>query len=234
MNVYFLVEGKRCERKLYPSWLAYAVPHLRRVSALSQVVADNYFLVSGEGYPSILGDHLPNAIKDVETVGVFDYLVVVLDAEEQSVAERRGEVQRAVQRSRTRLRSARLEILVQNRCLETWLLGNRRMFVRQAGSQELRRYIAHYDVHVHDPEQMPAFQGFSTHAQFHLAYLKAIFGERSMVYSKNNPGHAADASYFEQLRHRVQECPGHLATFASFVSLCERLVPPVRQPRCWV
>ncbi len=31
MNIYFLVEGKRTERKVYPAWLSYILPELKQV-----------------------------------------------------------------------------------------------------------------------------------------------------------------------------------------------------------
>lgn len=33
MNIYFLVEGKRTERKVYPAWLAYLLPELQQVNS---------------------------------------------------------------------------------------------------------------------------------------------------------------------------------------------------------
>lgn len=37
MNIYFLVEGKRTERKVYPAWLAYLLPELQRVQSYDEV-----------------------------------------------------------------------------------------------------------------------------------------------------------------------------------------------------
>lgn len=49
MNVYFLVEGKRCERKLYPMWLTVVAPHLQRVESPSHATDNSFYLISGEG-----------------------------------------------------------------------------------------------------------------------------------------------------------------------------------------
>lgn len=221
MNVYFLVEGKRCERKLYPMWLSLAAPHLTQVSNLAQVTENTYFLISGEGYPSILDIHLPNAIRDVESIKKFDVLVVVLDAEEHSIQDRIDQVVLAVTKSSKKLNSADFEIVVQNRCIETWLLGNRKIFVRQPQDSELRQYAAYYDVQKNDPEFMPYPSNFTNHAQFHLAYLKSIFRERGIAYTKTNPRYAGEKHFFDQLIKRVTDSPDHLKTFSQFLRLCE-------------
>jgi hypothetical protein len=222
MNVYFLVEGRRCERKLYPSWLSVEVPHLRRIDAPRDASENTYFLISGEGYPSILHNHLPNAMRDVEDVGVFDFLVIVLDADDVPAEERVQEALTAAQESGVTLTKATLEVVVQNRCIETWLLGNKRMFSRHPQDADLVRYSSYYNVQADDPELMPVYPGFNTHAQFHCEYLKCLFRERRLAYTKTRPGHAADKSFLEQLKRRVTESPGHLSTFSRFLALCRR------------
>jgi hypothetical protein len=52
MNLYFIVEGET-ERKVYPSWLSYLLPELQRVKNPSQAQTNNYYLISGGGYPSL-------------------------------------------------------------------------------------------------------------------------------------------------------------------------------------
>lgn len=81
MNIYFLVEGKSTERKVYPAWLAHLLPELKRVSNYNDVTNNNYYLFSANGYPSIIYEHLPNAIADINANGNYNYLVLCLDAE---------------------------------------------------------------------------------------------------------------------------------------------------------
>lgn len=223
MNVYFLVEGRSSERKLYPQWLRYACPQLKRVNRPADAIENSYYLMSAEGHPSIIGQHLTNAIKDIESSKVFDQFVIVLDTDEFTVQERIDEVNRAVQNSEVKLQSARLEIIVQHRCIETWLLGNRRIFSRQPQSVELQQYITHYDVEQKDPELMPLMDGFNTHGQFHHEYIRKIFEERNTSYSKRYPRQAGDETYFEQLKNRVENT-GHIQTFGQFLRLCESFV----------
>ena len=45
MNLYILVEGKNTEKKIYPSWLSYLLPQLKRVNFYDQVDKNSYFLM---------------------------------------------------------------------------------------------------------------------------------------------------------------------------------------------
>ena len=77
MNVYFLVEGKT-ERKVYPKWLSYFLPYLSRVNYPEDAKKNNYYLISGGGYPSILDNHLVDSIRDINAVdGIYDYFETV-------------------------------------------------------------------------------------------------------------------------------------------------------------
>ena len=67
MNIYFLVEGKRTEMKVYPKWLSHLVPNLKRVDAYQNVESNNYYIFSGNGFPSLLDNHLRNCIEDINS-----------------------------------------------------------------------------------------------------------------------------------------------------------------------
>ena len=144
MNVYILVEGKRTEKKVYPAWLSILTPHLKKVNIAGDVSDDNYYLISGEGYPSLLS-HLKNAIEEVNEISKFRYLVLCLDAEEETVQSRIDEINTYLKREKCILQHAGLVIVVQNPCFETWFLGNRKLFKRQPQSPELCRYIRFYN-----------------------------------------------------------------------------------------
>lgn len=75
MNLYFLVEGKRTERKVYLKWLSYLLPRFSQVDKFDEVVDRNYFLVSGEGYPALLEQHLPNAVHDFNRVPSYSLIL---------------------------------------------------------------------------------------------------------------------------------------------------------------
>ena len=224
-NLYFLVEGKKSEAKVYPAWLSYLLPELQRVSAPDEVDQRNYYFVSAEGYPSIIYQHTPNAVEDIRLSGRYQYLVVCLDAEEQTVQEVRDEVSQFFQAERIELGNTQLVLIVQNRCIETWFLGNRRIYSRNPQHPALASYTRYYNVSANDPELMSKYRDFNTHAQFHSAYLKALFTERNISYSKNRPGHVLDQRYFDQLLARIRAKPQHLSTFRNFIEFCSLLRP---------
>ena len=219
MNIYFLVEGRRTEMKIYPAWLSCLVPELTRVNHFDQVATNNYYIITGGGYPSILNTVLPNAVQEINVVGRYDYLAVCLDADESSVAEREAEV-RAVF-NRIALENAGLEIIVQNRCIETWLLGNRKIYSPNPQNADLIKWTRFYDVSANDPELMGVYPGYANHARFHESYLKALFAEKNMTYTKTRPRDAAEEHYFNQLMARVLEEPQHLQTFQRFLNFCK-------------
>ncbi len=53
MNLYFLVEGKRTEPKIYPSWFEYLLPNYNKIQNPGKVSNNNYYLISGLGYPAL-------------------------------------------------------------------------------------------------------------------------------------------------------------------------------------
>ncbi|MGE4285275.1 MAG: hypothetical protein AB7F23_01515 [Phycisphaerae bacterium] len=230
MNLYILVEGKCTEFKLYPAWLSRLVPKLRRVYSFDEVRTNNYYLVSGYGIPSLIKNHLPNAILDVGGMHKkYDYLVVVLDAEELTVEERRKEVEQVVEKHRPIMRDVKLKIIVQNRCIETWLLGNREMFPPAPMREKLREYLAYYDVNENNPEHLPNLYDytlpepepvFSTTARFHTDYLQEVFRERGIAYSKRNPRYAAHEKFLKGLMRRIEYELGDLDSFRDFVDFC--------------
>jgi len=86
MNLYFLVEGKRTEVKVYPKWLGYLLPAFKRVKYPNEAVENNYFLISGNGYPCIL-NQIITSIEEINELGNYNHLIVCLDAEENTVEE---------------------------------------------------------------------------------------------------------------------------------------------------
>jgi len=223
MNFYILVEGKCTEYKIYPAWISYLAPHLKRVQQFDEVTEDSYYIVSGYGLPSLLKNHLPNAIKDVSMCGRYDYLVIGLDAEEYSVSQRLEEVQKVIEENYDILKDTKVKVIVQNRCIESWLLGNRDIFVDRPKRRKLREYIKFYNVKHKDPELMPGFIPhrnymplFSTIARFHTDYLQEIFKERNMFYAKRNPRYATKPEFLDELINRMHEKNGQLQTFKNF------------------
>src|SRR5687767_8744018 len=96
MNLYFLVEGRRTEMRVYPEWLSYLLPHYTRVFAPDAVVNNSYFLVSGEGYTRLLDVTLQNSINDINASGRYTYFIICVDADDMAVGDRHLEVERSL------------------------------------------------------------------------------------------------------------------------------------------
>jgi hypothetical protein len=229
MNLYLLVEGK-AEFKIYPSWLSYLLPELERVEEFDLVANHNYYIFESAGIPTIIDIDLPNAISDINSTNKYDYLVVCLDADELTVSERRGEIEQVLESPKNNLGRAKHILVIQNRCIETWLLGNRNIFPRQLENELLQTsqpfldYSQYYDVSRYDPEKMGKYsEDFNTHAQFHKAYLTALFKTRSIKYSERNPKDALKEFYLQELQKRIQDDLDHLNTFRHFINFCDML-----------
>jgi len=221
MNIYFLVEGRRTEKKVYPRWLSYLVPNLKQVHGFDKVENNNYYLFSSNGYPSIIDD-IKNAIDDINYCGKYSYMVVCLDADESTVENRRKEIQKIFQANAQQLKVEPV-IIVQNRCFETWFLGNRKVYPRNPQDRILRKYCSFYNVSKSDPETMPNFTGFGSIAQFHADYLKRMLREKDICYTKKNPGDVGERHYLKSLQKRVMDNPTHLKTLQDFFIFCKSI-----------
>ncbi|MFM2061194.1 MAG: hypothetical protein RLZZ507_864 [Cyanobacteriota bacterium] len=220
MNLYFLVEGKRTENKVYPAWLKHLLPELQQVKNFDEVDKNNFYLFSANGYPSIIYDHLPNAILDIQENGKYNYLVLCLDAEENAVSEIKQEIYDFLATEKPEMGNIELVLIIQNRCLETWFLGNRKIYTRNPQDNLLLEYTRYYDVSIDCPELMGQYQSFNTHAQFHEAYVKELFRAKNINYSKRNPGDVVKQFYLQQLIERIESENTHLPTFQTFLEFC--------------
>ncbi len=163
---------------------------------------------------------MKQAIQDIRDTGKFSHLVVCLDAEQLSIQERAGKVQQALAEWQSdfpelHLNQVTFEIIVHNRCIETWLLGNREIVPENPRNQDLINFLGLYDVRVKDPERMDLFNNFRHHAKQHYAYFRAFKAEETFDEHSR--------SYFESMVSRITDMPTHLQTFQSFLTFCRRL-----------
>jgi hypothetical protein len=217
MNLYFIVEGET-ERKVYPSWLSYLLPELQRVKNPSQAHTNNYYLISGGGYPSLY-DEVEAAVENINISQKYNYLIICTDAEENSVEYMQREIREYFIENELNLENTQLKIVVQNRCIETWFLGNSKIYSRQPQSQRLLDYNRYYDVSKECPELMGKYES-DVHAHFHEAYLKELFAARNMQYSKTKPRDVQEEYYLQELQSRSQRQANHLPTFQNFIEFC--------------
>lgn len=220
MNLYFLVEGRRTEKKVYPAWISHLVPELREVDFFDAVTSNSFFVFSGEGYPSLLDVHLPNALADITSVGKYDAFVIALDTDEDDVDSRVDDVYKRVEN--LGFSPENVTVIPQRVCIESWFLGNKTVVPSQPSSPKLVQFRRFYDVRESDPELMPNNGEFSTVQAFHYEYFREVANDRHFSYSKHRPGHVCDSSYVTQLESRLAESEGlttlrHLFDFLLYV-----------------
>ncbi len=218
MNLYFFLEGRRTEPKVYRAWLAQVFPHLTEVKAISEANADSYLLISGFGYPQLL-NRIDEVVADIERHGGVDHLFVCLDSEEDKPEDRIREVE---DRIVGKLTATDCHAIIHNCCIETWFLGNRQVMKRNPESEKLRTFKTFYDVSVNCPELMGCPPGYRIRAHFHLDYLKEMLRERGLSYSKEQPREVQKKSYLAALVRR-HEKTGHLQSFGRLVTIWRTL-----------
>ena len=120
--------------------------------------------------------------------------------------------------------SCELKFIIQHRCMETWLLGNRKVYKRNPQGEKFREYSAFYNVEKDDPELMPKYEGFRRPTpHFHYAYLREMLQEYNIRYSKRNPKLVLTETNFGEIVKRVLDEPTHLSSFSDFLVLIEEI-----------
>jgi len=220
VNLYFLLEGKRTEPKIYPKWLSHLLPNYSQVFSLNDIKHNNYYIISGKGYPSIL-NHIQNSIMDFKKYRNIDYLIISVDCDEDTPDKRYLTITDIINGFIDGIDKEKIQIILQNRCIETWLLGNKKIFVHNPQDNDLKKYISHYNVEYNDPEKMEKYISFNTTSQFHLAYLKKLLNEKNITYTKTDPSDTTEEYYLKQLIKRVRKT-NHLKSFSSFLEVIHK------------
>lgn len=213
MNLYFVVEGKRTENTLYKYWISYLCPHLDLVSHISELTQDNFSIISGGGHPGYL-EIIRNAVLDIESLNNVDYFFVCVDSEDLSYDDKREQIENFL-RDRCPAVDCEIVIIIQNHCIETWLMGNRRININNASDPELISYREYYNVNVDDPEYLEPIDHRSI-GEFTERYLKLMLKEKGVSYSKRHVGQIKNKGYFKQLVRRHQK-DGHIKSFGYFI-----------------
>jgi len=223
VNLYVLVEDSGSGKRVYKAWFKLLFPFHSEVDSVGEVTHNNYYLISGHGYPSYL-DRIPKALSDIRDHGNIQHFIVCIDAEDSPRTEKLREIQEIAAACP---QIASLHIVVHDCCLETWFLGHSEMMRRNPHSVRLCEYKRHYDVSRRDPELMNCIESSDVKAQFHYRYLKEMLSEQQLIYTKYSPGPVSQKPYFDALIQRYKTT-NHIATFGEFIDICTRISSQTR------
>jgi hypothetical protein len=204
----------------------------------SQFIAlPNYYIIGNGGYPFIYtGPKIPidsspslkNAILDINSNPNYDYLVICLDADELSVEDRIAEFetykQKFAKEGVVLNPKCQYKLIVQDKCIETWFLGNKKMYKRFPNNEPLISYSRFYNVSLNNPEEMGTYSDDFTCQDFHLQYLRVMLREKiKKSYKKENPLAIIDEPYINTIIDRAKDKKKHLKSLRSFVDFCEQI-----------
>lgn len=238
MNLYFLVEGTT-EGEFYPKFLdSYFGNKLPRIDeyGLADSFSDSFYLISCDGYPYIFtGSQKPDynitalksAIEEINDNPVYNYLILCLDVDETSVKERTEEFESYIEKYKQEgvilNDQCEFKLVAQNRCIETWFLGNEKIYSTNPNNEPLISYTRYFNVKNNDPEDMGNYCDDFTYQDFHLQYLRCMLREKRLKYRKENLSKTVSTpSYLEQLDKRYRD-KGHIQTFGDFLNFCDSL-----------
>jgi len=227
LNIYFLVEGKT-ELKVYPQWLKHLIPSLSRIDFAQDAIINNYYLISGLGYPRLLDIELVNSVEEINELGNYDYLVLVIDADDMGEQEKVAEIYQFIDTNHIVLNSGcQLQVIAQKSCMETWFLGNKKVYTKTVGRHsDFYRHSKFYDVSQQDPESMNKPEWFGDSVSiYHETYLRKMLAEKNIRYSKSTPREVGESHYLEQLQKRVSDTQ-HLMSLKIFFNFCEIISTP--------
>jgi hypothetical protein len=216
MNVYVVVEGRVVEKAVYTVWIPQVNPALVPVRAITDVVNNNFLIISGNGYPQYF-DIIRNAFADVTSNSVFDRLVISIDSEDMTIEDKRQEIETFI--ASLDYVNVDWRLVIQHFCFETWALGNRVVASRNPKDGRLRKYKDVYNVTTQDPEGLPALvEERLNRSQFAEKYLRLMLNDRNknISYSKGNPKFVAHPKYFGHVYRRTTDT-GHIQSFRAFV-----------------
>ena len=215
MNIFVVVEGEVGEKYVYEKWIPLVNPELSLVKNIFEIGDNNFAIICGGGFPNYF-EVIENAIQDVNAVDNIDRLVVSVDSEEMTYADKLNEIEDFLS---DKVCSAQLKIIIQHFCLETWALGNKRVGPRHPKNSTLRNYKMFFNVLDKDPELLPAYPPKNwNRAQFALRYLRSMLNDKNkhLTYTKGNPKALLHNSYFLEVKKRYEEID-HIVSFSTFL-----------------
>lgn len=223
-------------------WIKVLIPGMNLVNVMEDIDNSKYensFMIwTGGGQPSLLGidDCSPEKNRlgcTIDTVNEhsFDYLIIILDCDDQDPKQIKEEVNRRIESYKNKLNDGcTCKIFVQNKCFETWLLGYRELIYNLNDQSEyydvfVDKYLDHYNIINQDPEllEKPEYTEISTISKYHVEYLKYYFlATCGLTYKKGKkpktskiPPIVFTTEYINSLKNRIKETK-HLESLKEF------------------
>ena len=231
MNLAFLVEGTT-ELKLYPKWIKHfsSKPFTECATGYQDVIANQFtiFNVAGIGKMS---HEIPAAINAIIANPVFDYLVIVIDADANNIHPNLTLIQNIVADPTTPTLpvNCNVKIIVQQVCIETWFIGHTDAYLAAKACRDrgIFQLMTEYDAQNNDPEMMPNNRSAIVHSigAYHAAFLKKMLkgANRTWNYGKSTADTLIDTPYLERLEKRLIDSPTHLQTFSDMVTFLKSI-----------
>ena len=213
MNYYFLLEDEKSLIKVLPKWLEYMDFGCTRVPDISYVMDDTYVMQSGQGVTQLITKVLYETIDTIiNSSAKIDALIVIVDAEELDVEDRRQGVYAKIDLYKQQHSISEfgfdIKVIVCNCCFESWLLGNGEIYPKWKPDEDsfFYPYYTHYNIKLYDPECMKVpVHVDETKAKYHFHYLHDALLYNRIRYNKKKPNNIATKEYFLQLVLRMNE-----------------------------
>lgn len=227
MNYYFLVEGSKTEPALYPKILSIFCPKYTEVKSVNEITQNCYYIFAGFGYPNVVKSKLLEAVKQVcylntQTNIKIDKLVIVVDVDRFRTINRLNQsVTDHLRPYSDKLQEAHIDVhlVIQNRCIESWFLGNRKIFP-VTYSDYFAQFANYYNVSLLNPEDMTS-PDKSSDSQYASKYLSEMLRQNNKKYNKNYIDDIITEEYVKEVYNRYKD--GDLKSFRTFLDLVENM-----------
>lgn len=223
MKLYFLLEDQKSFLKVLPAWLKVCLPEYVQVFSADDFSNNSYIAESGFGYPSIKNVLVSKLEMFSDSDIRPDCIVVMYDVDDWS-----ENYQATVRAKFDNIFIASgldidYKILPIKRCFESWLLGNKEVYPKNA-DDKFKTYEDFYDVSKNDPEMMDCPDGYRDsisiyHYNYLQCMLKMSIGKK---YTKGNPSIVGNSNYLGGMNHRINST-SDMSSFREFINFLYKL-----------
>lgn len=252
MRLYIITEGL-FESYLYPEWLKILMPEYQYITKVNDVEKYKYcyYMFSSKGYnagyhqmgiPAVYNTII-NGLQDIYDYSLYDKLIYLGDSEniplaspQECITRRKDIIYKYIQENAENhiklLSESKLKLIIQHNCIETWLLGNKKIVRQNIHDSDVLNLLSSYNIKNNDPEYMilenvPDFlkDDFKTIPKFHKYYLRKIInlatkGQINTSNIKSSYKYFSSESYLNGLKNRFLR-DKHIKSFGYFLKNVE-------------